>query len=85
MDTVNQPTSKPTRKMLAFSIGLAIGKGIEIAVTSYWPALDDPTIWAPLPILVEFVAPAVVGFLAGWQTKDEDNSDPFMASTQRGV
>lgn len=85
MKTVSQPTRSPTRKMLAFTIGLAIAKVIEIAVTGYWPWLDDPAIWEPLPLVVEFLAPVVVGFLAGYKTKDRPNVDPYMIHEQRGV
>lgn len=85
MKTVNQPSAAATRKMLAFTIGLAIAKVIEIVVTGYWPWLDDPAIWEPLPLVVEFLAPVVVGFLAGWKTKDNANVDPYRADTQRGV
>lgn len=80
---VEQASSRPTNKVLAFTIGMSIAKIIEVAATWYWPFLDDPIIWAPLPLLVEFVAPAVVGFIAAYQTRDEVNVD--WSDHQRGV
>lgn len=65
METVNQPTLNPTRKLSAATVAAALVSFFGLVVRNMWPTWYDPDVWAALlPLAV---------FAAGWVIKDVPN------------
>lgn len=66
METVNQPSALPTRKLTAAMASASIAGIVKAFVINSWPQFADPVIWEPLPY--------VIGFAVGWLVKDRPNT-----------
>lgn len=63
---VNQPSAAPTRKMNAVAIGGVIGAIAVGSIRRWAPEFDAPGITD----FIMFTAPVVVGWVAGWFTRE---------------
>lgn len=72
METVNQPTWVPTRKLTAGMLSSSAAAIIQAYVIGQFPTFSDPLIWVPLPIIIS----GVVGMVVGWFVKDKPNVVP---------
>lgn len=62
---VTQPSSNPTNKLAAATIGAAVAEVLRVVVGHIWPDFADPSMWTALsPIIV---------FAFGWFTSDHAN------------
>ena len=65
MDVVNQPSSQPTNKLTAATLGAALVPALGLVIQNLWPSWYDPTVLMGLtPIVV---------YLLGYFIKDEPN------------
>lgn len=72
MTLVNQPTYRPTRKIMAIIIAGAVAGAVNQALAIFWPdhpfapIMDDFEIWVQMGIMV----------IAGYMTKEKDVTQP---------
>ena len=66
MNTVDQPTANPTRKLTAAILAASLTSVAKAIITHEYPYLGDPIICEPLPI--------VIAAIAGYIIKDAPNT-----------
>jgi len=68
MATVNQPTTRPTNKLTAATLGSALVAVAAVITDNLAPSWSDPKMWAA-------ITPVVV-FACGYLVKDKPNVEP---------
>lgn len=68
METVSQPSARPTNKLTAAVIGTALVEVARVGIGYVIPEFGDQTMWIAL-------APIVV-YATGWFVKDKPNVQP---------
>lgn len=62
MATIDQPTSAPTPKVTAATLGAAVAAAIQAYVIARFPIFRDPVIWVPLAPLLAGSGALVAGY-----------------------